>query len=202
MHQQVKPPALKHGAFSKILILPGEDPAEFEKLRNGLILEYRPSGESERETIDEIARAMWQARRTGVYQHVKYLRTKAKRAANLAAVNEQRQKVFHQPPLAPPPDPQTVDEALLDLGDVIAFDYVGKEMDVDAKLQAKIDRLFRRFFQIKASKQIDRLAGPQVIENRPAEITNQSEPIEQERQLPGVESPPLQELDRVSHENK
>ena len=36
--------ALKHGAFSEVLILPGEDPAAFEKLKQRLFAEYNVSG--------------------------------------------------------------------------------------------------------------------------------------------------------------
>ena len=39
--------ALKHGAFSEVLILPGEDPAAFEKLKQRLFAEYNVSGCSE-----------------------------------------------------------------------------------------------------------------------------------------------------------
>ena len=39
--------ALKHGAFSEVLILPGEDPAAFEELKRRLFAEYNVSGCSE-----------------------------------------------------------------------------------------------------------------------------------------------------------
>jgi hypothetical protein len=183
-----KPSALKHGAFSKILFLPGEDPAEFDVLRSGLISEYRPEGKSEEETIEEIARTMWVGRRTGVYQHVKYLWIKAKRAANLEAVNEQRKRIFKQPPLDPPKAPQNVDEALLDLGEILSFDHLAKELDVDAKLHAKVDRLFKRLFASKAMKQMAGLSGSQVIEGTTAP------PAPKESGLPEVQSPPLLEV--------
>ena len=63
------PSALKHGAFSEILILPGEDPQEFEKLKNELFAEYKPSGISEERVMMAIARAFWQERRLVLFQH-------------------------------------------------------------------------------------------------------------------------------------
>jgi hypothetical protein len=52
--------ALKHGAFSEVLILPGEDPAAFDELKRRLFAEYTVSGCSEEKTMTSIAKAMWQ----------------------------------------------------------------------------------------------------------------------------------------------
>ena len=49
-------------------------------------------------------------------------------------------------------------EALLELGHLLTLDHFEKELDVESKLQSKIDRLFKRFFQMKAMKQIAGLA--------------------------------------------
>ncbi len=68
--------ALKHGAFSEVLILPGEDLAAFEELKQGLFEEYNVSGCSGRSTMVSIAKAMWQWRRLGIYEHVQYLRAR------------------------------------------------------------------------------------------------------------------------------
>ena len=66
--------ALKHGAFSEVLILPGEDPAAFEELKQRLFAEYNVSGCSEKSTMTSIAKTMWQLGRLGVYEHVQFLR--------------------------------------------------------------------------------------------------------------------------------
>ena len=66
--------ALKHGAFSEVLILPGEDPAAYEKLKKSLFADYNVSGCSEESTMTSIAKAMWQLQRLGVYEHVQFLR--------------------------------------------------------------------------------------------------------------------------------
>src|SRR5215470_12903532 len=52
-------PALKHGGFSVTTLLPGEDPAAFEKLYQDLIAEFQPEGPSGNETVATIARLMW-----------------------------------------------------------------------------------------------------------------------------------------------
>ena len=68
MTDNSRPNALKHGAFSEILILPGEDPQDFEKLKNELFAEYKPSGVSEERVMMAIARAFWQEQRLVLFQ--------------------------------------------------------------------------------------------------------------------------------------
>lgn len=55
-------PALKHGAYSGMSLLPGEDPAEFEKLHKELVAEYAPTGQHEHEIVETIARLIWRKR--------------------------------------------------------------------------------------------------------------------------------------------
>src|SRR5690242_3592569 len=52
-------PALKHGAYSAIGLLPGEDRATFEKLRRDLISELSPEGPLANDTVEAIARLVW-----------------------------------------------------------------------------------------------------------------------------------------------
>jgi hypothetical protein len=43
---------------------------------------------------------------------------------------------------------------LLELGNLVTLDHLDKELDVESKLQTKIDRLFKRFFQIRGMKSL------------------------------------------------
>jgi hypothetical protein len=52
-------PALKHGAYSSLAVLPGEDRAEFEKKHRQLIAEYSPSGPLEHHEVLVLARLIW-----------------------------------------------------------------------------------------------------------------------------------------------
>ena len=61
--------SLKHGAFSEVLILPGEDPAAFEELKQRLFAEYNVSGCSEESTMTSIAKTMWQLRTVGPFMN-------------------------------------------------------------------------------------------------------------------------------------
>jgi hypothetical protein len=53
------PPALKHAAYSSMAFLPGEDPAEFEKLHKDLISDLAPDGPLEEDVVATIARLLW-----------------------------------------------------------------------------------------------------------------------------------------------
>jgi hypothetical protein len=53
------PPALKHGAFSRRYLLPGESIEEFEKLHAQLLDELRPDGALEHDIVATIARLLW-----------------------------------------------------------------------------------------------------------------------------------------------
>ena len=60
---QKQPNAYKHGIFGRTLIIPGEDPAEFETLYSELIQEWIPAGATEEDAVLSIAKAIWRKRR-------------------------------------------------------------------------------------------------------------------------------------------
>ena len=64
--------ALKHGVFTPVATLPGEDPREFEALHSALVKEWAPVGPTEEDAVLSIAKAML---RKGRLQ--KFLRGKA-----------------------------------------------------------------------------------------------------------------------------
>jgi hypothetical protein len=49
--------------FKNILIRPGENPQEFEKLKADLFSEYKPSRRSEEKILSSIASALWRMQR-------------------------------------------------------------------------------------------------------------------------------------------
>jgi hypothetical protein len=53
------PPALKHGAFSRTHLLPGENAEEFERLHTQVVDELKPAGALEHDCLDTIARLLW-----------------------------------------------------------------------------------------------------------------------------------------------
>ena len=63
--------ALKHGAFSRELILPGESRKEYERLLAELEAEYSPSGPSEIYLVNHLASLLWRERRLQVYRRAR-----------------------------------------------------------------------------------------------------------------------------------
>jgi hypothetical protein len=55
--------ALRHGATSKTVVLPGEDPAEFERFEKALLAELRPVSEGERDQAKRVAALSWRLNR-------------------------------------------------------------------------------------------------------------------------------------------
>src|SRR5437899_5014022 len=57
--EKVRHNALKHGLLARDLLLPGEDPAEFDALLHDLIQYYAPVGPIETMLVDRIAVIRW-----------------------------------------------------------------------------------------------------------------------------------------------
>ena len=55
--------AVRHGVLSELTVLPWEDEAEYAKLLEALVEEYRPRGPTEDHLIEEIAGVIWRKRR-------------------------------------------------------------------------------------------------------------------------------------------
>jgi hypothetical protein len=51
--------AVRHGVLSELTVLPWEDEAEYAKLLEALVEEYRPRGPTEDHLIEEIAGVIW-----------------------------------------------------------------------------------------------------------------------------------------------
>ena len=60
--------ALKHGVFSNVGVLPGENGAEFQVLHQELKVEFKPSGPFEEDLVLDLAKCLWRKSRLGIYQ--------------------------------------------------------------------------------------------------------------------------------------
>jgi len=68
------PSALRHGVYSAMAVLPGEDQAAFEQYRREIIAEYNLSGRSEEELGDYLARLMWRRQNLSTYRIAEHAR--------------------------------------------------------------------------------------------------------------------------------
>jgi hypothetical protein len=119
--------------------------------------------------IIALAKALWQERRLALYQRVQRARVVKSSSewrggrnplADYLGQRDSKKSIIRSDDVAPElpapaaPSPKSAEEQLLELGNLLSFDQLEKEVEVESKLQAKIDRLLKRFFQIKAMKQI------------------------------------------------
>src|SRR5688572_14006470 len=80
-------PALKHGAYSTTAVLPGEDPAAFERLHKDLRAEFGPTGALEEDILANMARLIWRKKNLATFRKAElatahYEHIKAKRIPN------------------------------------------------------------------------------------------------------------------------
>jgi hypothetical protein len=62
-----RPNAQKHGLFARPLIIPGEDPHEFDQILAELIAEWKPSGPTLRDALSDLAETKFRKRRLKNY---------------------------------------------------------------------------------------------------------------------------------------
>jgi hypothetical protein len=77
--------ALKHGLTGKQVVLPGEDPAEFDVLRSGLIAELAPQGALEEIFAEKVVADAWRLRRVPPLEAALYWREERQKALSAAS---------------------------------------------------------------------------------------------------------------------
>jgi hypothetical protein len=60
--------AWKHGGYSNLGVLPGEDPKEFDDFHRSLIEEWQPSGATECDAVLSLAKCIWRKSRMNIYR--------------------------------------------------------------------------------------------------------------------------------------
>jgi hypothetical protein len=176
--------ALKHGAYTATAVLPGENLAAFQKLRQALILECSPTGPLEEDTVETLARLLWRKQNLATIRNAELARSRysAIRSAKL--------------PSEPYPigmlgmfeiDPAQYDEAmraaehqareelgdtykLVEIGETATFDRLEKDLAIEERLDSVIDRCLKRLLFLRGLKSIStassssapqrRIAGP------------------------------------------
>jgi len=170
-------PALKHGGYSAIGLLPGEERAAFERLYEGLIAELRPDGPLENDAVRTIARLTWRK------QNLDTLR-KAESARNrYFAIQSEKvpssQVPFSHIPLLgwEEPDPEAVKagveaakaQAREELGDAIVFVEMGeaatiermlRDLEMEERLDNLIEKQIKRLLAVRALKSLSSAAAP------------------------------------------
>jgi len=165
------PPALKHGGYSGMTLLPCEDPAALKKLHEDLIAEYIPSGRHEEDLIENLAHLIWRKQNLLTYRLVeraKVMHASIYSEANAAAQRSPDFSMLMGPSthsqeeiraLYKAADARAQNEMgsaleLVNLGEIGTTDYLMKELDVHDRLDGMIDRCLKRLLFIRGLKSI------------------------------------------------
>jgi hypothetical protein len=172
-----KPPpnALKYGVFAETIILPGEDPKEFEQLHRSLIQEWLPAGPAEHDAVLTLAKCMWRKRRI---RHLKQafssedaqkLNKLALRCTLTGENVEETLKQLSDKALGELEEMnerndhnefaywfQAAEKFVLHLTSMDALRY---ELAIEDRIDSMIDRALRRLGQIKAMKEVMAFKG-------------------------------------------
>jgi hypothetical protein len=159
------PPALKHGIYSAIGLLPTEDPVEFEKFKQEIFDDYKPVGRSEKIIVDEIACLQWRLQHLHTYGVA--VRVRERHSAIYSKLAPPSRERF-PPPLPgfePEPESRSPEELealrksvekqvrtelgqaieLVKIGQVATVEYLEKELGIRERLHGMIARLEKRF---------------------------------------------------------
>jgi hypothetical protein len=145
--------AVKHAGFSPTTLLPGEDPAAFEKLREELTAELAPAGPLERDIVDCMVRLVWRRQNLATF-----------RVADLArkrmSVIERERSGYDLSDIAAAQDSADA-QGRQELGELYAFIEIGEaatlerllaELGVEDRLDAMIDRCMKRLLLLRGFK--------------------------------------------------
>jgi hypothetical protein len=160
------PSALKHGAYSEAALLPGDDPDEFKALHEGLIADFSPNGRMEEETVLSIARLTWRRQNLARFelgQLSHYIFETLKRV--LAEESDSIRKFDKEIMAAFDKVAEVSKRAREAKGTRPAVEVVEgwnvavlarlmKELDVEQRLDAMIDRLLKRLLFVRGLKSI------------------------------------------------
>jgi hypothetical protein len=164
-------PALKHGGYAASSLLPGEDSDAFEELHRRLIAELAPNGALEEDIVATIARYVWRKGHLATFRNAqlaqerfsaieaeKHLARDDRPALDIAkaAADKVRQELGN-----------TYDS--LKAGETRTFDQLEKELDVEERLNAAIDRSLKQLLHVRGLKPV-MSASPSIAQAGPRRI--------------------------------
>jgi len=181
------PPALKHGIYSGMTLLPGEDAVAFNKLHNELISEFTPVGPLEDDIVHTIARLTWRKQNLSTYRV-------ATRASNrYSSIMEQSRpkiefkgtrELFGFRDTRDPNEVRAAREAAFVqarkelgvawelIGDVAKIDHLLSELSVVDRLDGMIDRCLKRLLFVRGLKSLSASTSSSKVptQSRPKEL--------------------------------
>jgi hypothetical protein len=176
------PPALKHGIYSGLDLLPTESRAKFRKFRKQIFAELNLLGQMEQDIGEQIVVLEWRRQHLATYDLAK--RARARRSAIHSELVPEVRYLDPLPLLGsePEPDPEnpTPEEQraarrradkriraelgaaleLLEIGDVATLEYLDKRLAIIDRLDAMITRTYKKLAYVRAIKSMAPVALP------------------------------------------
>ncbi len=165
-------PALQHAAYSATTILPGESATEFEKLHKDLVAEFNPDGPSESDIVETMARLLWRKQHLSTFR----MADLARRRCDEIKSKIPGDQIDYFPQLSPlelvkkvdPVVRQTAARAaedqiekelgelytLVELGDAATIECLMKDLDVQDRLDAMIEKCIKRLLMVRGVKSL------------------------------------------------
>ena len=162
-------PALKHGAYSGMGLLPGENPAEFKKLLEDLIAELNIDGPSEHAIALKLTHVMWREQHLAIYRYAAQARKRYSEIRSELA--PQRQPSVTDLIGGSKLDPEELRKAekkaekkaseelgsawrLVEMGDVLTLEHLSKELEIAERLSRQKERLLKQLMLVRGVKSI------------------------------------------------
>jgi hypothetical protein len=161
--------ALKHAGYSATTLLPGESATAFQTLRGQVVSDLAPDGILMEETVATIAHLLWRRRNLGIFREAESVQRQVRelRAAMIQRIDHvspklgevsEFQKTFLEKWGAAETQAreQFGDQyALVELGKAATIEGLLKDLEVQERLDALIDRNLKRLLLLKGLKSLD-----------------------------------------------
>jgi hypothetical protein len=164
-----KHPAFKHGGYSATAVLPGEDRAEFEKLRRDLIAKYFPDGPLEEHYVAEAAHLIWRIDHLAIFHVAKNARepfiSEERPRGGYERVRNVEELQAEQCAAAVKDQQDSARQELGELYDLVALGEIAtvshfeKELELRERLGEMLERCIKRLLQAKGLKSISTAPG-------------------------------------------
>jgi hypothetical protein len=166
--------ALKHGAYSNITLLPGEDPIAFQKLYDDLVVEFTLQGPAEEDLGRTMAHILWRKQNVMIYNVAKKVK---RRYSEIVEKSEPRLMPLLS--FERYPDERTPEEiraatdaakkeareelgesmVFVEIGEDITTEHMFEEFSVLDRLDSYFERCVKRLLLMRGVKSVSSLVS-------------------------------------------
>jgi hypothetical protein len=168
------PSALKHGVYSGLTILPGEDADAFKQLHDDLITEFDPHGPLEEDIVETITRLTWRKQNLLTYRIAKRARSRYSGIKSELIPQCSWEASLASDDDRDPDEVQAAEQAaeeqarkelgqaweLIEIGKVAKTDHLLNELSIMDRLDGMIDRCLKRLLFVRGIKSLSGSSPP------------------------------------------